>query len=32
MISELWDRLDPGFLAPIWLPVGLLAVLAVVLL
>jgi len=32
MISELWNRLDPGFFAPIWLGVGLLAVLAVFLL
>jgi Ca-activated chloride channel family protein len=32
MISELWDRLDPGFLAPIWLLVGLLALLALLLL
>jgi len=31
-MSELWNRLDPGFLAPIWLLVGLLAVAAVVLL
>ncbi|MCE0497892.1 MAG: VWA domain-containing protein [Methylacidiphilales bacterium] len=32
MISELWNRLDPGFFAPVWLGVGLLAVLAVFLL
>jgi Ca-activated chloride channel family protein len=32
MISELWDKLDPGFFAPIWLLVGLAAVIAVVLL
>jgi len=32
MISELWNKLDPGFLAPVWLLVGLLAVIAVVLL
>jgi len=32
VISNLWDRLDPGFLDPIWLLVGLLAIVAVVLL
>jgi Ca-activated chloride channel family protein len=32
MISELWNRLDPGFLDPVWLGVGLVAVLAVLLL
>jgi len=32
MISELWDKLDPGFFAPVWLLVGLVAVIAVVLL
>jgi Ca-activated chloride channel family protein len=32
MISSLWDLLDPGFLAPFWLLVGLVAVTAVVLL
>jgi Ca-activated chloride channel family protein len=32
MISTLLDRLDPGFFAPIWLLVGLLAVIAIVLL
>ena len=32
MIAALWDKLDPGFLAPIWLLVGLVAVVAVVLL
>jgi len=32
MISELWDKLDPGFFAPIWLLAGLIAVIAVVLL
>ena len=32
MISEFWTKLDPGFLAPIWLPVGLLAMIAIVLL
>jgi Ca-activated chloride channel family protein len=32
MISELWDKLDPGFFAPVWLLVGLMAVIAVVLL
>ena len=32
MIAELWDKLDPGFLAPVWLLAGLLAVIAVVLL
>ena len=32
MLSELWDKLDPGFLAPVWLLVGLAAVIAVVLL
>jgi Ca-activated chloride channel family protein len=32
MISALWDKLDPGFLAPVWLLVGLFAVIAVFLL
>jgi Ca-activated chloride channel family protein len=32
MISELWDKLDPGFFAPVWLLIGLVAVIAVVLL
>ena len=32
MISILWDKLDPGFLAPIWLLVGFVAVIAVALL
>lgn len=32
MISGLWDKLDPGFLAPVWLLVGLAAMIAVVLL
>src|SRR5277367_1835095 len=32
MISSFLDNLDPGFLAPIWLLVGLLAVIAIVLL
>ena len=32
MISELWNKLDPGFFAPVWLPIGLLAMIAVVLL
>jgi Ca-activated chloride channel family protein len=32
MISRLWDRLDPGFVAPVWLFIGLLTVLAVALL
>jgi Ca-activated chloride channel family protein len=32
MISDLLDRLDPGFFEPIWLLVGFLAVIAVVLL
>ena len=32
MLSELWGKLDPGFLAPVWLLVGLAAVIAVVLL
>ena len=32
MISALWDKLDPGFLDPVWLLVGLVAVIAVVLL
>ena len=32
MISILWDRLDPGFLQPIWLLVGFLAVVAIALL
>ena len=31
-MSQLWDLLDPGFLAPIWLVLGLIAVVAVVLL
>jgi Ca-activated chloride channel family protein len=31
-MNELWDRMDPGFLAPVWLAVGAAAVLAVVLL
>jgi Ca-activated chloride channel family protein len=31
-MNELWEKLDPGFLAPVWLLVGLLAVIAVVLL
>jgi Ca-activated chloride channel homolog len=32
MISELWNILDPGFFAPVWLLIGLVAVIAVVLL
>jgi len=32
MIPELWTKLDPGFFAPVWLLVGLVAVIAVVLL
>ncbi len=32
MISALWERLDPGFLAPVWLLVGLITVVAVILL
>lgn len=32
MISELWNRLDPGFLDPVWLLVGLVAVLTLLLL
>jgi Ca-activated chloride channel family protein len=32
MISQLWDKLDPGFLAPVWLLVGLAAMAAIVLL
>jgi Ca-activated chloride channel family protein len=32
MIAGLWDVLDPGFFAPVWLLVGLAAVIAVVLL
>ena len=32
MNSDFWNRLDPGFLAPVWLLVGLLAVIAVILL
>ena len=32
MISALWDKLDPGFLEPVWLLAGLVAVIAVVLL
>jgi Ca-activated chloride channel family protein len=31
-MNDLWERMDPGFLAPIWLLVGLFAVLAIVLL
>jgi Ca-activated chloride channel family protein len=31
-MQELWDRLDPGFGAPVWLLVGLVAMLAVALL
>lgn len=32
MMQELWDRLDPGFAAPVWLLVGIGAMLAVALL
>lgn len=32
MISEIWNKLDPGFFAPIWLAVGFLALIAVSLL
>jgi Ca-activated chloride channel family protein len=32
MISELWNKLDPGFFAPVWLLIGLVAAIAVVLL
>jgi Ca-activated chloride channel family protein len=32
MIAELWDKLDPGFLAPIWLLIGLVALIAIILL
>jgi len=32
VISALWDKLDPGFIAPVWLLVGFFAVIAVVLL
>jgi Ca-activated chloride channel family protein len=32
MIATLWEKLDPGFLAPVWLLAGLIAVIAVVLL
>lgn len=32
MIDAIWDKLDPGFLAPVWLLVGLVAMLAVALL
>ncbi len=32
MISALWEKLDPGFLAPVWLLVGFVAVIAIVLL
>ncbi len=28
-MNELWERIDPGFFAPVWLGVGLLAVIAV---
>jgi Ca-activated chloride channel family protein len=31
-MNAFWDKLDPGFLAPVWLLVGLLAVIAVMLL
>ena len=31
-MNDLWDRLDPGFFEPVWLAVGLVAVIAVVLL
>jgi Ca-activated chloride channel family protein len=31
-VNELWDKVDPGFFEPVWLLVGLLAVVAVVLL
>jgi len=31
-MNDLWDRLDPGFFEPIWLAVGVLAIIAVVLL
>ena len=31
-MSELWTRLDPGFLDPIWLLIGVVAVSAVILL
>ena len=31
-MSQLWEQLDPGFLAPIWLGLGLIAVVAVILL
>lgn len=32
MISDLWDKLDPGFLEPIWLLVGFLSIIAIALL
>ena len=32
MISAIWDKLDPGFLAPVWLLVGFAAMIAVALL
>ena len=32
MITGLWDKLDPGFFAPVWLLAGLVAILAIVLL
>ena len=32
MIDAIWDRLDPGFAAPVWLLIGLVAMLAVALL
>ena len=32
MIAAIWDKLDPGFFAPVWLLVGLVAMLAVALL
>jgi len=32
MISDLWTRLDPGFLDPIWLIIGFFAVVAIILL
>ncbi len=32
MLSDFWDKLDPGFFGPVWLLVGFLAVIAIVLL
>ena len=31
-MSALWDKLDPGFFAPVWLLIGIVAMVAVLLL